>query len=335
KDLAQVILESDKGDPILATWQYGLGRSVAFTSDATGRWARDWARSKIFPTFWAQAVRYTINDSLNTALQMTIESQGEKANIILDARDRAGNFINSYQIKANIVAPNGEMQTVTFTQVAPGRYESEFIPKQQGIYLIRFSGKTDAGSESASFAETTGWALSYSPEYQRIESDPDLLLRLSALAGGQIASPLPSAAFSHNLRATRASRPIAPLLLLIAALILPIDIAARRLIITRHDLLLLREWIAQRLPTRQTKQPQLAQSPQMTALFNAKSRVRESTSALPKEHRDDVSEAEAPSAVETESTPSPEKEAQRIPPKPEQTSSTTSALLARKKNLRK
>ncbi|MCJ7433109.1 MAG: VWA domain-containing protein, partial [Anaerolineales bacterium] len=92
KDLAQVILESDKGDPILATWQYGLGRSVAFTSDATGRWARDWARSEIFPTFWAQAVRYTINDSLNTALQMTIESQGEKANIILDARDRAGNF---------------------------------------------------------------------------------------------------------------------------------------------------------------------------------------------------------------------------------------------------
>ena len=53
KNLAQVILESDKGDPILATWQYGLGRSVAFTSDATGRWARDWARSEIFPTFWA------------------------------------------------------------------------------------------------------------------------------------------------------------------------------------------------------------------------------------------------------------------------------------------
>ncbi len=229
KDLAQVILQSDKGDPILTTWQYGLGKSVAFTSDATGRWARDWARSEIFPTFWTQAVRYTINDSLNSVLQMTIESQGEKANIILDARNRTGDFLNAYQIEANIVSPNGEAQSVTFTQTAPGRYEFEFIPKEQGIYLIRFSGTTDTGSGSDSFAETTGWALSYSPEYQRIDPNPDLLLRLSALANGQVASPLPADVFNHNLKATRASQPIAPWLLLIAALLLPFDIAVRRL----------------------------------------------------------------------------------------------------------
>jgi len=327
KDLAQVILESDKGDPILAAWQYGLGRSVAFTSDATGRWARDWARSKIFPTFWVQAVRYTINDSLNSALQMTIESHGEKASITLDARDRTGKFLNSYQIEANIVAPNGESQSVTFTQTAPGRYESEFIPKEQGIYLIRFSGKTDAGIGSASFAETTGWALSYSPEYQRIESNPDLLLRLSALTNGQVASPLPSTVFSHNLKATRASHPIAPLLLLIAALLLPFDIAARRLIITKHDLVLLRDWFAKIFVGRinnSTYAPQT--NPRMEALFQAKSRARESAQS-------EVEAQEMP--VEIESTSSFEKEAQMIPPKPEQTSSTTSALLARKKNRRK
>jgi Mg-chelatase subunit ChlD len=339
KDLAQVILQSEKGDPILATWQYGLGRSVAFTSDATGRWAREWARSKIFPTFWAQAVRYTINDSLNTALQMTIASEGEKANITLDAGDRTGNFLNGYQIEASIVAPNGKAQAVTFTQVAPGRYESMFTPKEQGVYLIHFSGKTDTESESASFAETTGWALSYSPEYQRIESDPDLLLRLSALAGGQVASPLPSETFSHNLEATRASRPIAPLLLLIAALLLPFDIAARRLIITKQDFVLLREWLMKTFVSRignPTYAPQT--NPRMEALFKAKSRVRENTSALPNERRDDVSEVEAPvqeMPIEAESVISSEKEAQETLQKPEQVPSTTSALLARKKNRRK
>jgi Ca-activated chloride channel family protein len=325
KDLAQVILQSEKGDPILATWQYGLGRSVAFTSDATGRWARDWARSKIFPAFWVQAVRYTINDSLNTTLQMTIESHGEKASITLDARDRTGEFLNSYQIEANIIAPNGESQSITFTQTAPGRYESEFIPKKQGIYLIRFSGKTDAGGESASFAETTGWALSYSSEYQRIESDPDLLLRLSSLAGGQVASPFPSEAFSHDLKATRASRPIAPLLLLIAALLLPFDIAVRRLIITKQDFVLMREWLMKTFISRignPTYAPQT--NPRMEALFNAKSRVRDNSPITAKEM-----------PIETEPTPSPEKEAQETPPKPEQVPSTTSALLARKKNRRK
>ena len=325
KDLAQVILESDKGDPILAVWQYGLGRSVAFTSDATGRWARDWARSEIFPTFWVQAVRYTINDSLNSALQMTVEPHGETASITLDARNRTGDFLNAYQIKANIISPNGEAQSVTFTQTAPGRYESEFIPKEQGIYLIRFSGTTDTGNESSSFAETTGWALSYSPEYQRIGPNPDLLLRLSALANGQVASPLPADVFTHDLKSTRAAQPIAPLLLLIAALLLPFDIAARRLIITVQDLFHAREWFMNKFTSRVTNPTYVPQAnPRMEALRNAKSRVRESAPAPVQEMH-----------IETESTPSPEKEAQEAISKPEQTSSTTSALLARKKNIRK
>ena len=37
-DRAKVLLVSDYGDPILAKWNYGLGRSVAFTSDAKNRW---------------------------------------------------------------------------------------------------------------------------------------------------------------------------------------------------------------------------------------------------------------------------------------------------------
>jgi Mg-chelatase subunit ChlD len=328
KDLAQVILKSEKGDPILAVWQYGLGKSVAFTSDATGRWASDWARSEIFPTVWAQAVRYTINDSLNSALQMTIESKGEKANIMLDARSRTGDFLNAYQIKANIIAPNGEAQNVTFTQVAPGRYESEFIPKEQGIYLIRFAGTTDAGSESASFAETTGWALSYSPEYQRIDPNPDLLLRLSALTNGQVATPLPADIFAHNLKATRASQPIAPWLLLIAVMLLPFDIAVRRLIVTKHDVVLFREWIMQRSSRRAANPTDTPESnPQMEALFNAKTRVRESKKISTLTN----AEVLMPNKGESESTTNPEKEVRK---RPEQSSSTTSVLLARKKNRR-
>src|SRR6185503_20744975 len=83
KDLAQVILRSDKEDPVLATWQYGLGRSVAFTSDATGRWARDWLAWEGFPAFWVQAVRYTIGASTNTALEMRVEAEGEQRRLVL------------------------------------------------------------------------------------------------------------------------------------------------------------------------------------------------------------------------------------------------------------
>ena len=42
KPAAQTVLVTARDDPLLAQWQYGLGRSVAWTSDSTGRWARDW-----------------------------------------------------------------------------------------------------------------------------------------------------------------------------------------------------------------------------------------------------------------------------------------------------
>ena len=39
---ASTVLTSDRGDPLLANWQFGLGRVVAWTSDARPDWAADW-----------------------------------------------------------------------------------------------------------------------------------------------------------------------------------------------------------------------------------------------------------------------------------------------------
>ncbi|HEX6033201.1 MAG TPA: glutamine amidotransferase, partial [Anaerolineales bacterium] len=337
KDLAQVILQSDKEDPILATWQYGLGRSVAFTSDATGRWAREWLEWEGFPTFWVQAVRYTIGSSTNTALEMSVASEGEQARLTLDANSLTGEFLNGYRVETNIIAPGGTAQTVSLKQVAPGRYEAVFNPTEQGVYLIHFSGTSQDGQNSHSFAETTGWALSYSPEYKHLESDLDLLLRLATVSGGKVASSDPAEAFAHDLRATRAARPIWPALLLIAALLLPFDIASRRLIITRQDLARWREWAmgkpgGQKTPSAQPVQP----APHVQALFKAKSRASENMPSTPLT----PIQVDHAQPIEIEPIkPEPSKE-EKIPQEPvsshpETGGSTTSSLLARKKALKK
>ena len=49
---AEVFLVSDRGDPVLGSWQYGLDRSVAFTSDAKARWATDWLEWPGYGQFW-------------------------------------------------------------------------------------------------------------------------------------------------------------------------------------------------------------------------------------------------------------------------------------------
>jgi len=42
KAAARAILVTPNGKPVLAQWQYGLGRAVAWTSDLKGQWGRDW-----------------------------------------------------------------------------------------------------------------------------------------------------------------------------------------------------------------------------------------------------------------------------------------------------
>ena len=339
KDLAQVVLQSDKEDPILATWQYGLGRSVAFTSDATGRWARDWLTWEGFATFWVQAVRYTIGSSSNTALEMSVRPEAGQMRLTLDANSPAGEFLNGYEVEANIISPGEEAQAVTLEQIAPGRYEAVFTPKEQGVYLIHFSGTSGEEQTGGSFVETVGWTLSYSPEYKAIDSNPDLLLRLATISGGKVATSNPADVFAHDLHATRASQPVWHWLVLLAALLLPFDIASRRLIITRQDILRLREWLEKRVPTpkaaaSQTKQP----APRMQALFKAKERAREDKRAphpLPTAQENTSTSASQPVQAE-QPLPGPERDSRERPVQPpDAASGTTASLLAHKKALKK
>lgn len=333
KDLAQVILRSDKEDPILATWQYGLGRSVAFTSDATGRWGTDWLNWDGFAAFWVQTVRSTISNSVNSTLEMSVVLEGEQARVTLDARTPSGDFVNGYDVQGNIVAPDGGTRSITFQQVAPGQYEAVFTPTQQGVYLFRLSGTS--GTEAAdSFSETKGWTLSYSPEYASLESDPDLLLRLIAVAGGKVLSSNPADAFTHDLRATHASLPLWPWLILLAAILLPFDIAVRRLILTRQDWARIRSWFGETLLRRPISEPAPRPSPQMQALFKAKDRARvDAPASSPPLVETSVSQPLA-QPLEQADEPKPEPILQKPAPPPAQ-ADTTASLLAHKKAQRK
>ncbi|MDQ3624571.1 MAG: VWA domain-containing protein, partial [Verrucomicrobiota bacterium] len=54
KPTAEVLLATERGEPLLATWRYGLGQAAAFTSDAKSRWAAEWLNWPGYGKFWAQ-----------------------------------------------------------------------------------------------------------------------------------------------------------------------------------------------------------------------------------------------------------------------------------------
>ena len=57
KEGSETILRVDEKMPLLVRWRYGLGRGIAFMSDAKSRWAAPWVRWEAFGTLWPQMVR--------------------------------------------------------------------------------------------------------------------------------------------------------------------------------------------------------------------------------------------------------------------------------------
>ena len=281
KATAQIILETQLGDPLLAAWEHGLGRAVAWTSDATGRWATEWVPWPGFPTFWSNLIRWSIQEGKGSTLESAVIFEEEEARLVVDARDDDGRYINDLDLEATVVSPKGETTNLQLRQIAPGQYEGEFTPTHEGAYLLRVSGASSDGAIVA--GQTSGWVLGYSPEYRQLEANPLLLNQIVDIAGGRMLDPGieddASAVFERNLPGTETTRPIWPWLVGMAALLLPVDIAVRRLAITRRDAERIWDTTFGRLQPRTA--PDTGRREQVARLFQAKRRATEAHTVDP------------------------------------------------------
>ncbi|HLU39760.1 MAG TPA: VWA domain-containing protein, partial [Planctomycetota bacterium] len=114
KELARVLLVSDFGDPVLAHWNYGLGRAVAFTSDAKTRWGADWVAWPQFGKFWAQIVRSVMSTGTTSVLQQTADLRIDKGEvrIAIDTRDREGYFRDEIRPRVAVLDASGQARAL-------------------------------------------------------------------------------------------------------------------------------------------------------------------------------------------------------------------------------
>jgi len=268
-DLAAAIRLALALFPPGAAWQYGLGRSVAWTSDATGRWAQPWVTWGDFTRFWAQAVRWTIRDEQNQSAELTVQAAGFRATLTLDAQDSAGQFLNGLSVTTTVIGPSRQTQEMPLRQTAPGRYSADFMPAQEGAYLVQ--------ATSEQFSITSGWVNPYSPEYRSLGGNPGLLQQIASVGQGRLLNQ-PAEAFAHTIPATPTTRDIWPMLLTLVALLLPFDVAARRLMLGPRDLARLLDAIRKRWPGRK---PLGETAPRVARLMSAKERAATARPAAP------------------------------------------------------
>ncbi|MFC1641355.1 VWA domain-containing protein [Myxococcota bacterium] len=195
---AQLILASDRGEPILARWRVGLGHTLAWTSDVKNQWAVDWIRWPAWGKFWGQLVREHMRRKHHRELDMKTEVIGGRVRAVVDAFTLDERFRNDMRSMLTVTGPEpgGGRRQVPMRQIAPGRYEAEFTPDRFGSFLLRAEHrqKTAEGEErhvGESYGHVT---LPYPREYASFEPDLERLVRTAITTGGQL-DPAPRSLF--------------------------------------------------------------------------------------------------------------------------------------------
>jgi hypothetical protein len=193
KPSAQVSLLGRDEDPVLASWRYGLGKTVAFTSDLSGQWGRQWVQWPDFGRFVAQMARWTMRRSGNESLTPRFHWRGQRGEISVDVLDRDDRFINGLKLEAVVVGPAQATRRVELEQTAPGLYRGEFPVSGAGRYYVTLTGR--GGGEQVG-PRTFGLAVPYSAEYLDLGVDRKLLRDIASATGGRL---LPMTAEGLNL----------------------------------------------------------------------------------------------------------------------------------------
>ena len=234
KALTEIPLISGYDDAILAHWQYGLGKTVAFMSDASGRWGTEWVTWPKYRQFWSQAVRYVQRRLPASPYQLTLQ-RGKvdgTAEAVIDAVDQAGKFVNFLKPRGTLVRPDLDSRELAFAQVGPGRYKATFPADKAGGYVVNVRYAEKGGE----FLLRGGYVPPYQPEYHKFEDNEPLLAAIAEKTGGRVIRPSKEIDFfAPTGEVAYTAKLVWPMLLTLAAILLPLDVFLRRVIIGPSD----------------------------------------------------------------------------------------------------
>nr|WP_236649907.1 VWA domain-containing protein [Rhodopirellula sp. SM50] len=229
KPTAEFILASEAGDPLLAWWRYGLGMSVAFTSDAKNRWAGEWLAWPDFGPFWAQVIRHAMRKDDNRGVFVDVRREGETTFVSLDSVDQNGAFIENATTELTMIDPGLGRQKLAMRQTAPGRFEAEIKTDRRGAYHLDLAQTRQSGSTQRS---SRGISVGYSDELRLLPTATSTLQRIATVSGGRF-DPTPESIAERIDATAREPMPLWPWLLMIAMSIFVADVALRRIELAR------------------------------------------------------------------------------------------------------
>ena len=222
KETAEVLIQSDSENPILARWRYGLGRTAVFTSDVKNRWAADWLTWDGYGKFWSQLVRETMRRDGGEELDFVVERIGDEALITVSALTEEGAYRTDLDPRLRVVGTGGDATSLSFQQVGPGTFQArhKLGPPGEEPYRFELSGN---GIEDRSQA----LYYRYGDEYRLYPANTQLLSEIAVQTGGGFL-PEVGDIFDDYGETASVPTPLWPWLSALALISFFLDIAVRR-----------------------------------------------------------------------------------------------------------
>jgi uncharacterized membrane protein len=214
-------------EPVVASWHFGSGKTLAVTTDAGERWAADWLRANVFSRLWDQILDWMTGNTEVTASNYAAELGYENGRLkfkLIAYSEETERLVSA--LGAIVQRPDGSTAQMTLSQDAPGEVSGSIDAARPGVYGIAL--RSGAGDKKVTFPPM---AYSVSPvvlaELPRPYPNYALLERLASVTGGRLNPSVGEVSLS---RPTLERRVSGRLVLLVAAMVLLVAEAfARRL----------------------------------------------------------------------------------------------------------
>ena len=206
KPTAETILTVDEKDPLLARWQYGLGRAAVFTSDAKSRWAANWMTWPGFDKLWTNLFRDLLPHATATEAIASYDSANDE--LLVDYR--LGRHIEEPAVIPDmyVFGPNGFQRAVKASKLAAGSFRVRLpIGRRQGLFRVRPLAESRAFPEIGLYREEE--------EMSDYGSNDFVLKQISSATGGRF-NPNPRDVFDAGGRSIPSTMELWPGLLALA-----------------------------------------------------------------------------------------------------------------------
>jgi uncharacterized membrane protein len=190
---ATVLAELNSGGrkmPLLATQNYGRGRTAVMATSGTWRWQMSQPLGDpAHDLFWQQLLRWLVLDSpgqvVATAPSQTLMDDGQ-IQITANVRDKSYMPVADAKVTAHLTGPDGLSALVDMTPAAdsPGVFRANWTAEKPGSYLAEVTASGQTGNGMLPFERIDGVAEGF-----HIEQNRELLEKLASETGGRYWKP--------------------------------------------------------------------------------------------------------------------------------------------------